>query len=386
MSTELDGKVYPAMSLAADLVNSVVSQPVGSMAGVFDRADYVRDYPHEQVSFFQDEESGLKAIIAIHSTALGPALGGTRFYPYADESSAVTDVLRLSRGMTYKAAVAGVELGGGKAVIIGDPEIMKSEKLLGAYARCVETLGGRYITAGDVGTNSDDLDVIGRGTEFVVGRNAAVGGSGDSAPMTALGVFRSMLAAAQERWGLSNLAGKTVGVEGVGKVGFELITLLLADGASVLTTDVNAAAVERVKRKFPRVQIADSVIDADIDIYAPCAMGATVSDVTARVIRADVICGAANNQLTHPEVEAILDRRGITWVPDYVANGGGLIQVAGELKGLTAQQVRSRVEKMFDTVTEIFGKSKADGILAGDAADAIAEERIAQAVMLRLEN
>ncbi|MDN5546605.1 MAG: valine dehydrogenase, partial [Rhodococcus sp. (in: high G+C Gram-positive bacteria)] len=187
------------MTLTAEPVNSVVSHD--DTAGVFDRADYLRDYPHEQVSFFQDPASGLKAIVAIHSTTLGPALGGTRFYPYSDESAAVTDVLRLSRGMTYMAAVAGVDLGGGKAVIIGDPATAKTDELLGAYAKFVQTLGGRYITAGDVGTNSNDLDIIGRNTDFVVGRNATVGGSGDSAPMTALGVFQSMRAAAQSHWG-----------------------------------------------------------------------------------------------------------------------------------------------------------------------------------------
>ncbi|KJF19535.1 Valine dehydrogenase [Rhodococcus sp. AD45] len=375
------GKVYLTMTLTAEPVNS--AHISDDTAGVFDRADYLRDYPHEQVSFFQDPASGLKAIVAIHSTTLGPALGGTRFYPYADESSAVTDVLRLSRGMTYKAAVAGVDLGGGKAVIIGDPATAKSAELLGAYAKFVQTLGGRYITAGDVGTNSDDLDVIGLGTDFVVGRNAKAGGSGDSAPMTALGVFQSLLAAAQAHWGSRDLAGKTVGVEGTGKVGYELIKLLLADGATVLATDVNATALDRVKADFPQVQIVDSAIDADLDVYAPCAMGATLSHATAEAITAAVICGAANNQLTEPEVESVLSERGITWVPDYVANGGGLIQVAGELKEHTAEQVRAQVEKIFDTVAEILAKAKAEAILAGDAADSVAEARIAQAVRLR---
>ncbi|WP_069147285.1 Glu/Leu/Phe/Val family dehydrogenase [Rhodococcus erythropolis] len=365
------------MTLTAEPVNSVVSHD--DTAGVFDRADYLRDYPHEQVSFFQDPASGLKAIVAIHSTTLGPALGGTRFYPYSDESAAVTDVLRLSRGMTYKAAVAGVDLGGGKAVIIGDPATAKTDELLGAYAKFVQTLGGRYITAGDVGTNSNDLDIIGRNTDFVVGRNATVGGSGDSAPMTALGVFQSMRAAAQSHWGTPSLAGKAVGVEGTGKVGYELIKLLLADGATVLATDVNAGALDRVKADFPQVSIVDSIIDADLDVYAPCAMGATLTDTTARSIKAEVVCGAANNQLTVPEVENILRDRGITWTPDYVANGGGLIQVAGELKGNSAEEVKLKVEKIFDTVTEIFAKSKNDGILAGEAADAVAEVRIAEA-------
>ncbi|MGC0363125.1 valine dehydrogenase (NAD+) [Rhodococcus sp. 27YEA15] len=365
------------MTLTAEPVNSVATQEVSSE--IFDRSDYLREYPHEQITFFQDPASGLKAIVAIHSTTLGPALGGTRFYPYADESSAVTDVLRLSRGMTYKAAVAGVDLGGGKAVIVGDPASLKSEELLSAYAKFVQTLGGRYITAGDVGTNSNDLDVMGRHTEFVVGRNTEAGGSGDSAPMTALGVFVSMRAAAQSHWGSASLAGKTVGVEGTGKVGYELIKLLVAEGATVLATDVYSPALDRVKADFPQVTVVGSVIDAELDVYAPCAMGATLSDVTARSITAEVVCGAANNQLTVPAVEQVLRDRGITWTPDYVANGGGLIQVAGELKGSSAAEVTAAVEKIFDTVAEIFTKAESDSILAGAAADAVAEARIAEA-------
>ncbi|MFC9765460.1 Glu/Leu/Phe/Val dehydrogenase [Rhodococcus jostii] len=348
-------------------------------AGVFERTDFPTDTAHEQVTFFQDPATGLKAIVAIHDTTLGPALGGTRFYPYADEAAALKDVLRLSRGMTYKSAIAGVDLGGGKAVIIGDPATGKSEALLEAYARFVQTLGGRYITAGDVGTNSDDLDVMGRATDYVVGRNTSAGGSGDSAPMTALGVFQGMRAAAQAKWGTASLAGRTVGVEGTGKVGYQLIKLLLADGASVVATDVNAAALDRVARDFPEVKIASSVIGQELDVYAPCAMGATLTDESVAAITAQVICGAANNQLAHPAVEHDLGERGITWVPDYVANGGGLIQVAGERLGTSADDVRAQVEKIFATVVQILDVAKRDGILAGAAADAVAEARIAAA-------
>ncbi|WP_422331557.1 Glu/Leu/Phe/Val family dehydrogenase [Rhodococcus sp. (in: high G+C Gram-positive bacteria)] len=350
-----------------------------SPAGVFERTDFPADSAHEQVTYFQDPATGLKAIVAIHDTTLGPALGGTRFYPYADEAAALKDVLRLSRGMTYKAAIAGVDLGGGKAVIIGDPASAKSEALLEAYARFVQALGGRYITAGDVGTNSDDLDIMGRATEYVVGRNTAAGGSGDSAPMTALGVFQGMRAAARTQWGSPGLAGRLVGVEGTGKVGYRLVELLRADGASVIATDVNATALDLVARDFPDVVVAPRVIDQDIDVYAPCAMGATLTDASVAAIRAKVICGAANNQLAHPAVEQALGDRGIIWVPDYVANGGGLIQVAGERVGTPAEVVRAQVERIFETVVEIFDIARRDGVLAGAAADSLAEARIAAA-------
>ncbi|MFD4367733.1 Glu/Leu/Phe/Val dehydrogenase [Rhodococcus sp. NPDC058521] len=349
-----------------------IERPVG----VFGRKDLPDDWAHEQVTYFQDPETGLRAIVAIHDTTLGPALGGTRFYPYEDESVALTDVLRLSQGMTYKSAVAGLPLGGGKAVILGDPATMKTQALLEAYGRFVQTLGGRYITAGDVGTNSDDLDVIGRVTEHVVGRNVAAGGSGDSAPMTALGVFQAMRAGARAVWGVPSLAGRTVGVEGVGKVGYQLIDLLIADGASVVAGDVNSSALERVVHDFRGVRTTGSIIDLDVDIYAPCAMGAILTGGAVVDIRAKLICGAANNQLAHPAVERQLADRGITWVPDYVANGGGIIQVAGERESAAMDQVRARVEKIFDTTVEVLDTAKREGMLAGAAADTVAEARI----------
>lgn len=344
--------------------------------GVFGRADLPDDGAHEQVTYFHDADSGLRAIVAIHDTTLGPALGGTRFYPYEDESVALTDVLRLSRGMTYKSAIAGLDLGGGKAVIIGDPATMKTDALLEAYGRCVDALGGRYITAGDVGTNSNDMDVIGRATGHVVGRNVEAGGSGDSAPMTALGVFQAMRAGAEARWRTPSLAGRTVGVEGVGKVGYRLIELLLADGASIVATDVNQSAVERVIRDFSEVRVASDILGQEIDVYAPCAMGATLTGSSVIRMNAELICGAANNQLAHPAVERTLADRGITWIPDYVANGGGIVQVAGERVAMPASDVQSRVEKIFDTAREVLATAKCDGILAGAAADTVAEGRL----------
>lgn len=344
-------------------------------AFVFDRLDF-DDSPHEQVAFCQDPESGLKAIIAIHSTVLGPALGGTRFYPFADERSALTDALRLSKGMTYKAAAAGLQLGGGKAVIIGDPSTLKSEALLAAYGRFVETLGGRYVTAGDVGTTSDDMDVIGKYTHHVTGRNVAAGGSGDSAPLTALGVFHSMRAAAASTWGSANLAGRLVGVEGTGKVGYHLIRLLTEAGAAVVACDINADALNRATQDFPDLTPATGVIASPLDIYAPCALGATLSHQSVRDLSATIVCGAANNQLVDPTVEQSLSRRRITWVPDFVANAGGLIQMAGELEHKSAADVTPRVEKIFDTVQEILEIAALDGVSTGTAANRVADARI----------
>ncbi|OUZ12411.1 valine dehydrogenase [Aeromicrobium sp. PE09-221] len=331
---------------------------------------------HERVLFGHDRETGLRAIIAIHDTTLGPALGGTRFYPYVDEERALEDVLRLSRGMTYKAATSGLDLGGGKAVIIGDPAVVKSDQLLEAYGRLVESLGGSYITAGDVGTTSQDMDVIGRSTAHVVARTEAVGGSGDSAPMTALGVFSSLRAAAQNVWGSETLDGRSVGVEGLGKVGYHLVSLLVAAGARVVATDVSAQARQRVEVDFPDVDLVDDVLRVPVDVYAPCAMGATLTPSTAESLQAQIVCGAANNQLSTADVELLLTRRGIRWVPDYVANAGGLIQVAGERQRLTRADVRQQVESIFDTVEGILRLSGEQAITPGAAADQVAEARL----------
>ncbi|OZC49039.1 valine dehydrogenase [Rhodococcus sp. WWJCD1] len=362
--------------MTTDLVDHTL---LPTVSGVFDRPDFADDSPHEQVVFCRDEKTGLKAIIGIHSTALGPALGGTRFFPYRDESAALTDVLRLSRGMTYKAAAAGLQLGGGKAVLIGDPALVKTPALLEAYGRFVETLGGRYITAGDVGTTSDDMDIIGRSTDHVITRTSAAGGSGDSAPLTARGVFYSILAAAESVWGSPDLAGRRVGVEGTGKVGYNLIALLAEVGATIVASDVNSAALQRVTSDFPGVAIAETVIDKNIDIYAPCAMGATLTDTTARILDATVVCGAANNQLAQPVVEELLHDKGIVWVPDFVSNSGGLIQGAGEIENKPRREVVAQVERIGATVASILARQQDQGILAGQAADAIVRERLGDA-------
>lgn len=353
---------------------------VPTTLGVFGRSREVSARSHEQVVFCEDVKSGLKAIIAIHSTALGPALGGCRMYPYADEFAALEDVLRLSWGMTYKAAAAGVNLGGGKSVIIGDPATDKSDALFAAFARFVNSLGGRYVTAGDVGTNTDDLDVIGKYTTHVTGRSLAAGGSGDSARLTALGVFNAMRAGAESIWGTASLAGRTVGVEGVGKVGRELIALLLADGAEVCATDVNDAALQRVSIDHPSVRLLSSVAAAPVDVYAPCALGATLTATSAETIEAKLICGAANNQLATADVEQALDRRGITWVPDFVANAGGLIQVGGELQDADPAAVEADVTRIFDRCRDIIAAARDAGIGTGAAANLFAEQRLEGAI------
>ena len=325
--------------------------------GVFDRTDHLKDAGHEQVVFCQDRASGLKAIIAIYSTALGPALGGTRFYPYADEAAALSDVLKLSKAMAYKAACAGIDLGGGKAVILGDPSTDKTEALLRAYGRFVESLGGRYYTACDVGTYVQDMDVIAKESRFVTGRSPEHGGAGDSAVLTAYGVFQAMRAAAEHTWGAPTLHGKRVAVEGVGKVGHHLVEHLVEDGASVIVSDVNAAAVDRVRAAFPDVEVAGvaDLATIDCDVYAPCALGASVSDDVAPQLQAKGVCGAANNQLAHPGIEKQVDERGILYAPDYCVNAGGLIQVADELEGFSFERAQQRASGIFDTTLIFVG-------------------------------
>src|SRR4051794_40797746 len=276
--------------------------------GVFASTDDPVSTGHEQVVFCQDKQSGLKAIIGIYSTALGPALGGTRFYPYASEEDALADVLNLSRAMAYKAACAGLDLGGGKAVIIGDPAVDKSEALLRAYGRFVASLHGRYLTACDVGTYVQDMDVVARECKWVTGRSPEHGGAGDSAVLTAYGVFQGMRAAAEATWGTPSLAGRRVGVAGVGKVGHHLVEHLLEDGASVVVADVSAAAVSAVTSAHPEVEVVavDALVSQEMDVYAPCALGGALDDETVEVLTAKVVCGAANNQLAHPGVEKVL--------------------------------------------------------------------------------
>lgn len=341
---------------------------------------------HEQVVFANDPATGLRAIIAIHSTALGPALGGTRFYPYATTDDAVRDVLNLSRGMSYKAALAGLDLGGGKAVIIGDPATLKTEALLRAYGRFVQSLGGRYLTACDVGTFSEDMDQIARECSFVTGRTTAHGGAGDSSVLTAYGVFQGMRAAAEVAWGEPSLGGRTVGVAGVGKVGRHLVNHLVEDGAHVVVTDVARSAVERVLEEHPHVQVAestDALVASQLDVYAPCALGGALTDEVVETLSARVVCGAANNQLSHDGIEKALEDRGILYAPDYCVNSGGLIQVADELEGFSFDRAQQRAAGIFETTRSVFRLAAADGVPPAIAADRLAEQRMRSVGRLR---
>jgi valine dehydrogenase (NAD+) len=359
----------------------VTSSATHPAPGVFAQAT-----GHEQVVFCHDEASGLKAIVAIHSTALGPALGGTRFYPYATEQDALADVLNLSRGMSYKAALAGLDLGGGKAVIIGDPATDKTEALLRAYGRFVESLGGRYYTACDVGTYSEDMDQIARECDYVTGRTVAHGGAGDSSVLTAYGVFQGMRAAAEATWGAPTLHGRTVGVAGVGKVGHHLVNHLLEDGASVVVTDVDPEAVARVQAVHPDVRSVadtDALVDSDLDVYAPCALGGALDDAVVARLKAKVVCGAANNQLAHEGIEKQLEDRGVLYAPDYMVNAGGLIQVADELEGFSFDRAKARAAKIYDTTKQVFALAADEGVPPAVAADRLAERRMREVGRLR---
>jgi valine dehydrogenase (NAD+) len=342
---------------------------------------------HEQVVLCQDRASGLRAVIAIHSTALGPALGGTRFHAYAGdprpEEAALRDALALARGMSYKNALAGLDHGGGKAVIIGDPDTAKTEELLLAYGRFVASLGGRYVTACDVGTYVADMDVVARTCPWTTGRSPAQGGAGDSSVLTAYGVLQGMRAAARHRWGSDDLQGRTVGIAGVGKVGRLLAGHLAEAGARVVVTDVRPDAVERVLDEHPGVvAVPDTdalVAHPGLDVYAPCALGGALDDRTVARLTASVVCGAANNQLAHPGVEKDLADRGVLYAPDYVVNSGGVIQVAEELHGFDFAKAKEKAARIHDTTLEIFARADAEGVPPAVAADRIAEHRMASA-------
>jgi valine dehydrogenase (NAD+) len=344
------------------------------------------DTGHEQVVFCQDKPTGLRAIIGIFSTALGPALGGTRFYPYATEDEAVYDLLELSRGMAYKNSLAGLDLGGGKAVIWGDPEQMKTEALLRAYGRFVESLGGRYITACDVGTYVQDMDVVARETRWVTGRSEVNGGAGDSSVLTAWGLFQGMRAAAEHVWGAPSLAGRRVGIAGLGKVGKVLTGHLLADGAAVVAADVSERAVAWTRANHPEVDVVDdtkALITSEMDIYAPCAMGGALNDDTVPVLTARIVAGAANNQLAHPGMDKALADRGVLYVPDYLVNAGGVIQVADEIDGFNFERAKQRVTKIYDTTKRLLAEADAEGVPPAVTADRMAERRIADVGRLR---
>ncbi|MBM4194759.1 MAG: Glu/Leu/Phe/Val dehydrogenase [Gemmatimonadetes bacterium] len=331
---------------------------------------------HEQVVACYDKASGYKGIIAIHDTTLGPALGGTRFWNYASDDDAFFDVLRLSRGMTYKNAVAGLNLGGGKAVIIGDPATANRELMFRAHGRFVESLGGRYVTAEDVNTSPADMDYVHMETEYVAG---LANKSGDPSPVTAHGVFRSIEASAKWRWGSPSLAGKTVIVQGIGHVGYYLCQELHAAGAKLVVSDIRADKVAQVVKEFGAKATTDQGVYAEkADIFAPCALGAIVNDETIPQLKVEIICGGSNNQLLDAQRHGeALAKRDILYAPDFVANAGGVINVYSELAGWTRERALRKADEIFDTVLGVFQIAKDQGIQTWEAADKLAERRLA---------
>lgn len=338
---------------------------------------YLEKYDYEQLVFCQDKQSGLKAIIAIHDTTLGPALGGTRMWTYESEEAAIEDALRLARGMTYKNAAAGLNLGGGKTVIIGDPRKDKSEELFRAFGRYVQGLNGRYITAEDVGTTVADMDLIHEETDFVTGISPAFGSSGNPSPVTAYGVYKGMKAAAKAAFGSDSLEGKIVAVQGVGNVAYSLCRHLYEEGAQLVVTDINKEAIQRVVEEFGAKAVnPDEIYGVECDIFAPCALGAVINDETIPQLKAKVIAGSANNQLKDTAHGDLIHEMGIVYAPDYVINAGGVINVADELYGYNSERAMKKVELIYDNIEKVIAISKRDGIPTYVAADRMAEERI----------
>lgn len=335
---------------------------------------------HEQVVHFYDENIGLKAIVAIHNTVLGPALGGTRMWPYASEGEALKDVLRLSRGMTYKAAVTGLNLGGGKAVIIGDPKKDKSEALFRTFGRFVESLGGRYITAEDVGVNVDDMEYVRMETEHVTGISRAMGGSGDPSPVTALGVYYGIKACLQERYGSDSLSKRRVTIQGLGHVGTSLAELLANEDAELLITDLDADYTAQIAEELGATAIGpDEIFKYEGDVFAPSALGGVINDDTLKSFGYQIVAGSANNQLDDEEKHGqLLKEKGILYAPDYVINAGGLISVYNSLKGYNEKKVENDVQRIYDTVTQIFKVAKQEDIPTNLASNRLAERRMEQ--------
>lgn len=340
---------------------------------------------HEEVVFCHNKDAGLKAIIAIHNTVLGPALGGTRMWPYATEAEALNDVLRLSRGMTYKAAVSGLNLGGGKAVIWGDPNKDKSEALFRAFGRFINSLNGRYITAEDVGIDVNDMEYVLKETEFVTGVHQVHGGSGDPSPFTAYGVLQGLMAALNAKHGDEDVGTRSYAVQGVGHVGMEFVKLLRERGAKVFVTDINQALVQQAVDEYGAEAVkSDDIYDVDADVYSPCALGGTINDKTIDRIKAGIICGAANNQLATNEIGDELTRRGVLYAPDYAVNAGGLMNVSLEIDGYNRERAMRMMRTIYYNLGRIFEIAERDRISTYQAADRMAEERIESIGKLRL--
>jgi leucine dehydrogenase len=339
--------------------------------------DKLAEMGHEEIALGSDPESGYRGIVAIHSTRLGPALGGTRFWSYATDEEAITDALRLSRGMTYKNAVAGLNLGGGKSVIIGDNRTKDREAIFRAHGRLVESLGGKYITAEDVGTSTSDMEFVRMETNHVAG---LAGKSGDPSPVTAHGVFRAIQASAKERWGSDDLTGKTVAIQGCGSVGRYLAHELHEAGAKLIVTDIDPERAKRVARETGAdIVEPDAIYDVTADIFAPCALGGILNDDTIPKLKVEIVAGGANNQLLEERHGDALEQRGILYTPDYVANAGGVINVYGEVAGWDSERALTKADEIYETVLRVFEIAKADKIPSYEAADRLAERRLREA-------
>jgi leucine dehydrogenase len=340
---------------------------------------------HEQVVFCHNKDAGLKAIIAIHSTVLGPALGGLRMWPYKSEQEALNDVLRLSRGMSYKNAVAGLNIGGGKAVIIGDPNKDKSEALFRAFGKFVDSLGGRYITAEDVGIDVNDMEYVLKETEFATGVHQVHGGSGDPSPFTAYGTIQGLLASLNVVYGNEEIGERSFAVQGLGHVGMEYLKLLRERGAKVYVTDINQQLVERAVNEFGAIAVGtEEIYDTDAEIYSPCALGGTVNEKTLPRLKCRIICGAANNQLASDAIGDEVEKRGILYAPDYAVNAGGVMNVSLEIDGYNRERALRMMRTIYYNLGRIFEISKRDGIPTYKAADRMAEERIVTIGKLKL--
>ena len=347
--------------------------------------EHLDTYGHEQVVFCHNKDAGLKAIIAIHNTVLGPALGGTRMWPYKSEAEALNDVLRLSRGMTYKNAVAGLNIGGGKAVIIGDPATDKSEALFRAFGKAVQSLGGRYITAEDVGIDVNDMEHVYKETEFVTGVHQVHGGSGDPSPFTAYGSLQGLMAALNAKFGDEEVGKYSYAVQGLGHVGMEYVKLLKERGAKIFVTDINQKLVDKAVSEYGAEAVGlDEIYDVDADVYSPCALGGTVNEETLPRLKAKVICGSANNQLATNAIGDELTRRGILYAPDYAVNAGGVMNVALEMTGYNRERAMRMMRTIYHNLTRIFEIADRDGIPTYKAADRLAEERIEKIGKLKL--
>lgn len=339
--------------------------------------EYMRQYGHEQLLMYSDSVAKLKAIIAIHDTTLGPACGGTRIWPYESEEAAINDVLRLSRAMTYKSAVADVALGGGKAVIIADPHSDKTEGMMRAFGRFVDTLGGRYLTTTDVGSTGRDLEYMHQETPHVMGLPTTVGGSGDTSVMTGLGIYMGMKACANEVWGSDSLTGKTVAMQGFGKVAFQTAHHLLKENAHLVVTDVYQGALDKARDLGLNVVEPEEIYDVDCDIFSPCALGGVLNQNTVPRLKTKVIAGGANNQLLTDTDGEEIHRRGILYAPDYVINAGGIINISAEIGSTySPERAREKTERIYEIMSKVIHTSKLEEIPTSLAADKLAEERI----------